>query len=119
MVGLHTVTRYLISDSLPSFTISLSANERHEAASFQHIDGTLTILLANKLKLLRESQTNRNNHPSPLVQLVKQRCRNSRGRGRNDNSFERRPFRQTLTAVTDSHKDVSVSEALQNLLGRT
>src|SRR5690242_966077 len=90
------------------------ADERHEAAAFQHFRGELAGALFDKLQLLVVGVTNRNDHAAALGKLREEWLGRCRRRSGNEDGVEWRKFGKAERTVSAMHMDVEVREPLQS-----
>src|SRR5215472_16529560 len=101
------------ASSFGRFLPRVIANERHEAAAFQHFGEKLAAVLFDELQLLVVGVAHGNNHAAALRKLRQQWLRSRRRRSGNEDCVERRKFRQAERAVSAMHVRVEVDKALE------
>jgi len=101
------------AERLRANLVCFSPNQRHKPAAFQQGDFGLAILFADQLEFLAGRLTYRNDHASALCQLVEERGRHFRGRGRDEDCVVWSVLRPSFPPVAYLQMHVVIGEPLE------
>src|SRR5712691_11326119 len=89
------------------------ADERYKSAAFQHLHGKSIPALFDEPQFLMFRIPNGKNHPAALGKLGKERFRNRRSGGSNEDGVERSEFREAQRAVAAMNVRIGVAQPSQ------